>query len=96
MIIILKEGVSANAVDNILGKIKDAGLNTHMSVGASKHIIGVIGDTTKINVGQLMTQEGVEDIRRVSEPFKTVNRKFTRTTLISPSATALSAKVSSR
>lgn len=76
MIIILKEGVSANAVDNILGKIKDAGLNTHMSVGASKHIIGVIGDTTKINVGQLMTQEGVEDIRRVSEPFKTVNRKF--------------------
>lgn len=76
MIIILKEGVTPSNVENILNKIKEAGLSTHISIGQSKHIIGVIGDITKLNVQQIMTQEGVEDIKRVSEPFKAVNRKF--------------------
>ena len=76
MIIILKQGASKEAVENIVQNINAAGLSTHVSSGQSKQIIGVIGDINKIDVGRMMLEEGVEDIKRVSEPFKAVNRKF--------------------
>ena len=76
MIIILKENADEASINDIVSKIKGAGLNTHMSKGQSRHIIGVVGDINKINIDQIANHACVDDIRRVSEPFKAVNRKF--------------------
>ena len=76
MIIILKENVKKDTVDSLVADLNRLGLSTHISSGRSKKIIGVIGDTNRIDINQMMIQEGVEDVRRVSEPFKAVNRKF--------------------
>ncbi|HPJ75387.1 MAG TPA: 3-deoxy-7-phosphoheptulonate synthase, partial [Clostridia bacterium] len=52
------------------------GLNVHVSVGDYQTILGLIGDTSKIDVELLEVLDIVESVKRISEPFKNANRKF--------------------
>lgn len=76
MIIILKEDAKKSAIDAIVKGVIGRGLNVHQSMGERTHIIGLIGDTSKLDPQVYLTMDGVADVRRVSEPFKAVNRKF--------------------
>lgn len=76
MIIILKEDANKGAIDAIVKDVIGRGLNVHQSMGERTHIIGLIGDTSKLDPQVYLTMDGVADVRRVSEPFKAVNRKF--------------------
>lgn len=76
MIIILKEDAKKSAIDAIVKDVIGRGLNVHQSMGERTHIIGLIGDTSKLDPQVYLTMDGVADVRRVSEPFKAVNRKF--------------------
>jgi 3-deoxy-7-phosphoheptulonate synthase len=49
---------------------------THLSEGENTTIIGLIGDTSTIDINSLRALDIVEDVRRVSEPYKKANRKF--------------------
>lgn len=57
-------------------KFESQGLKIHLSKGAETTIIGLIGDTSKINVEDVEALDIVEKVQRVSEPYKLVNRKF--------------------
>ncbi|MBR4884294.1 MAG: 3-deoxy-7-phosphoheptulonate synthase, partial [Lentisphaeria bacterium] len=48
----------------------------HATKGLHQTILGLIGDTSRIDIGQVMQMEIVEDVKRVQEPFKSANRKF--------------------
>ena len=76
MVIILKEHANKGEVEKLLHDIQDLGLNTHMIEGEQSSIIGLIGDTTKINADDISANEVVEAVRRVQEPYKLANRKF--------------------
>lgn len=76
MIIILKEDAKKSAIDAIVKDVIGRGLSVHQSMGERTHIIGLIGDTSKLDPQVYLTMDGVADVRRVSEPFKAVNRKF--------------------
>ena len=76
MIIILKEQAPQDKLDSLLSELKTQGLDTHPIVGEHQTIIGLIGNTTRIDIGALQQHEIVADVRRVSEPYKLVNRKF--------------------
>ncbi len=76
MIIILKEKAPQEKLDSLLQELKCQGLDTHPIVGEHQTIIGLIGNTTRIDIGALQQHEIVADVRRVSEPYKLVNRKF--------------------
>ena len=52
------------------------GFKTHISRGENTTIVGLIGDTSKLEPDKLKTDEVVWDIKRVSEPYKKANRKF--------------------
>ena len=52
------------------------GLQVHLSRGAESTIMGLVGDTTRIDPDMIRTLDDVEDVRRVSEPYKKANRKF--------------------
>ena len=76
MVIILKEHANKGEVEKLLHDIQDLGLNTHMIEGEQSSIIGLIGDTTKINADDISANDVVEAVRRVQEPYKLANRKF--------------------
>ena len=76
MIIILKEHAPQEKLDSLLLELKGKGLDTHPIVGEHQTIIGLIGNTTRIDTGALEQHDIVAAVRRVSEPYKLVNRKF--------------------
>ena len=76
MIAILKESASDEAVSHIVSWIEKKGLKTEVSRGENETIIGLVGDTTKIDPFLLESMDVVERVQRVSEPFKRANRKF--------------------
>ena len=97
MIAILKQSASDEAVSHIVSWIEKKGLKTDVSRGENETIIGLVGDTTKIDPFLLESMDVVERVQRVSEPFKRANRKFHPETPSSTAATASrSAAISSR
>ena len=57
-------------------ELEGRGLSIHESQGAETHILGLVGDTKSIAESWLRASPVVEDVRRVSEPYKKANRKF--------------------
>ena len=76
MIAILRKSAPREAVESLISWIQDKGLETHVSHGENETIIGLVGDTTRIDPFLLESMDIVERVQRVSEPFKKANRKF--------------------
>ena len=76
MIAVLKNGTTEKQIDNICIWLKKQGLDVHVSKGSEHTVIGLIGDTSKIDAELLESLEVVDTVKRISEPFKSANRKF--------------------
>ena len=76
MIILLKENVSEQQLNDLSSWLEEQGVSLHATKGLHQTILGLIGDTSRIDIGQVMQMEIVEDVKRVQEPFKSANRKF--------------------
>ena len=76
MVAVLKPGSTEQQVDSLLTWFHSRGLKTHLSVGDFQTIIGLIGDTSQVDVDLLEGLEIIESVKRISEPFKNANRKF--------------------
>lgn len=75
MIIVCKNSNETD-IKNLTDKFEDLGFRTHLSTGTETTIIGLIGDTSKIDIEDVAALNIVEKVQRVSEPYKLVNRKF--------------------
>ena len=81
MIIVMKLGADESQVQETIQKIKDLGFNTHLSKGENRTIIGVIGDVSSIDesdVERLRATPYIEEVVRVSKPYKLVSRDFNK------------------
>lgn len=76
MVIIVKQGASEKRVKDLVQWIESQNLRTQISSGEFTTIIGVIGNTSKLDDDLLMGLDIVEGIKHISEPFKSANRKF--------------------
>ena len=76
MIVILKEKPAKQAVDSLISNLKSFGLDVHVSEGSTHIILGLIGDTGKIDIDRIKMLDFVDDVKRIQEPFKNANRKF--------------------
>jgi len=76
MIAVLKPGTTDAQIENLSSWIKLQGLDVHLSRGSLHTVIGLVGDTSKIDADLLESLEIVESVKRISEPFKSANRKF--------------------
>ena len=76
MIIIINSKTKPEKVNDLVNWIERKGLKTHITEGDYQNIIGVIGDTSRIDEDQVKSFDIVETVKRVSEPFKQANRKF--------------------
>ena len=76
MIISLKQDVRKEEMDHLISWLETYDVRTHVSVGEYQTIIGLIGDTTRIDTDLISGLDIVENVTRISEPFKKANRKF--------------------
>lgn len=76
MIIVLKKGVQEAELDSFLDGVKKKGFGVHISKGVDKTIVGLLGDTSKIDPEDLLASDVVESAERVSAPYKMASRSF--------------------
>ena len=76
MIIVMKPNTKEEHVNSIIKRIENAGLKIDKSVGVDYTVIGVVGDTGKIDRELISSLPGVSKILKVQEPFKRANRAF--------------------
>ena len=76
MIAVLKHGTTPDQAAHLIAWLKRMNLDVHVSEGSEITILGLIGDTSRVDMELLKSLEIVETVKRVSEPFKQANRKF--------------------
>jgi len=76
MIVILKDKADPRQVENLTNWLQGMNLDTHLSCGSRHTIIGLIGDTSSVDIELLQSLDVVEAVRRIQEPYKNANRKF--------------------
>ncbi len=76
MIIVIKQNSDKAQIDNLLKWIKMQGVKADMSFGENSTVIGLVGDTSKIDIELVYSMDIVQMVKRIQEPYKCVNRKF--------------------
>ena len=76
MIAVLKRGTTPKQTEHLLNWLKHMNLDVHVSEGKDFTVLGLVGDTSRVDIELLNSLEIVESVKRVSEPFKQANRKF--------------------
>ena len=76
MIAILKNGTTPAQTEHLIQWLKHMNLDVHVSHGHEVTVLGLVGDTSRVDIELLNSLEIVESVKRVSEPFKQANRKF--------------------
>ena len=76
MIAVLKQGTTPEQRDSLCEWFRNIGLEVHISEGKFHTILGLIGDTSRVDIGLLESLSIIESVKRISEPFKNANRKF--------------------
>ena len=76
MIVVLKPGTPKNQVEELITLIKEHNVQVNTWVGTGSTVLGLIGDTSTIDIGEIEVQEAVERVMKVQEPYKKANRKF--------------------
>ena len=76
MIVVMKPNAKEEHIESIIERLKSAGLGIHKSVGVDYTVIGMVGDTSKIDRDLIASLPGVSKVLKVQEPFKRANRVF--------------------
>ena len=76
MIAVLKHGTTLAQREHLVQWLKNMNLDVHISEGQEVTVLGLIGDTSRVDMELLGSLEMVESVKRVSEPYKQANRKF--------------------
>ena len=76
MIVILKPNPNQAQLDSLIAWLEEKQIQIHKSVGTSRTILGLVGDTAAIDANLINALDIVEDVKRVQEPYKHANREF--------------------
>ncbi|MCL2186800.1 MAG: 3-deoxy-7-phosphoheptulonate synthase, partial [Treponema sp.] len=76
MVIILKQNHEQRQLDNLLKWLSELNLKTTLVKGEQSSILGLIGDTSVVDIDMIKAIDIVDSVKRIQEPFKAANRKF--------------------
>lgn len=76
MIIVLKENRDQKSLDDLRNWLRSMDLEIHYSQGESTTLMGLIGDTSQLDIDMIRSLDIVSNAIRIQEPYKMVNRKF--------------------
>ena len=76
MVVVMKPGTRQADIEALVGKLKEQGLEVGVTNGVGCTILGLVGDTTAVDMDKISIDPNVERVMRVQEPYKKANRKF--------------------
>ena len=76
MVIVMKPGTQQREIDKLVAQFQLQGLTVGITNGVGCTILGLVGDTTAVDMDKISINEHVERVMRVQEPYKKANRKF--------------------
>lgn len=76
MIVVIKKNGDKKQLKNLTNWIESLGLKTHFSEGENAMVMGLVGDTSIVDIDLLRSLDIVETVKRIQEPYKKANRKF--------------------
>ena len=76
MVIVMKPGTSQEEIQKLVYQMEEQGMKVGVTNGVGCSILGLVGDTTHVDIDKLSINDHVERVMRVSEPYKRANRKF--------------------
>lgn len=76
MIVVVKNDAPKEKLDELMQMIEDYGVKLNVSRGTHSTVLGLLGDTSQIDIDLIAAQDIVETAKRVQEPYKKANRKF--------------------
>lgn len=76
MIVVLKDNPNQKQLDNLIQWLKSMNIDIHFSQGKNTTIMGLVGDTSVVDIDLISALDIVESVKRITEPYKNANRKF--------------------
>ncbi len=76
MVVVMKPGTEQREIDKLVAQFQLQGLQVGVTKGVDCSILGLVGDTTAVDMDAITINRHVERVMRVSEPYKRANRKF--------------------
>ena len=76
MIISTKKGTPKIELEKIVDKFEKQGLDVTLITGKDYNVFGLVGDTTKIDERDVLANPWIDNVTRVSAPYKRANRLF--------------------
>ena len=76
MVVVMKPGTEQREIDKLVAQFQLQGLQVGITNGVGCTILGLVGDTTAVDMDKISINEHVERVMRVQEPYKKANRKF--------------------
>ena len=76
MIVVLEKNINDIQLNNIIKHLEDYGFSIHKSAGEEKMILGAIGVQPNFDTRKIKILEGVQEVYRITEPFKLASRSF--------------------
>jgi len=76
MIVVLKKNPEEKQLNNLMAWLESMNISVHPTEGKMHTILGLVGDTSAVDIELLRALDIVADVKRVQEPYKNANRKF--------------------
>jgi 3-deoxy-7-phosphoheptulonate synthase len=76
VIVVMAPSAEVAAVEHVIARLVERGFDVHRSTGTERTVLGVVGPTTTLDPAELQLLPGVEEVVRVSTPYKLVSRAF--------------------
>lgn len=76
MIVVLRKNPEEKQLQNLIAWLESLNISIHPTEGEMHMVLGLVGDTSHVDIDLLRALDIVEDVKRVQEPYKNANRKF--------------------
>ena len=76
MVVILKQNTSEEEIERLTKELEELNVSVDKSKGTECTVLGLVGDTSKIDPWRIESEECVQKVMKVQEPFKKANRIF--------------------
>ena len=76
MVVVMQEGATEEQIQRVINRLMDMGFDIHRSTGALHTVLGAVGAKVDFDVRDIELQDGVEEVLRISAPYKLASRHF--------------------
>src|SRR5689334_24905033 len=76
MVVVMQEGATEEQIQHAISKLMEMGFDIHRSTGAQQTVLGAVGARRDFDVRDIELLDGVEEVLRISAPYKLASRHF--------------------